>query len=203
MNFELGIKNFGSEAIALVGLSHGDGFAKSHKKYTKIAAAISLFIFHFSLFTPTSQAQLYASSDFDKKYTALLSNPAVQIEATEAINKLYGFKFAEADVEFRWLKYRYPNHPMPYFLMGLAEWWKIVPNTEDDRYDDRCLALMDTCISIAEKLYDSKDDKTEASFFYRRRMLSKGGFTLSANTGLGQRWQEKMHSNTYKEAKAQ
>ena len=111
------------------------------------------------------RAQLYASADFDKKYEMLLSNPGVQIEATEAINKLYNYKFEEADVEFRWLRYRYPSHPMPFFLMGLAEWWKIVPNTDDTRYDDRCLALMDSTIDLAEKLYDSKENKVEASFF--------------------------------------
>jgi hypothetical protein len=114
---------------------------------------------------PLAQAQLYASADFDKKYQMLLSNPGVQIEATEAINKLYNYKFGEADAEFRWLRYRYPRHPMPYFLMGLAEWWKMVPNTDDTRYDDRCLALMDSCIDLADKLYDEKEDKVEASFF--------------------------------------
>jgi hypothetical protein len=163
MNYELQTTNFDSRAIA-----------KFFKNYTRLIAVISFFIFNFSFFINKTQAQLYASSDFDKKYTSLLSNPAVQIEATEAINKLYGFKFTEADVEFRWLKYRYPNHPMPYFLMGLAEWWKIVPNTEDERYDERCLALMDTCIAIAEKLYDSKEDKTEASFFLSSAYAFKG-----------------------------
>ncbi len=111
------------------------------------------------------QAQLYASADFDSKYEMLMSNPGVQIEATEAINKLYNFKFAEADAEFRWLRYRYPSHPMPYFLMGLAEWWKMVPNTEDTRYDERCIALMDTCITLAEKLYYIRENKIEPSVF--------------------------------------
>ena len=124
--------------------------------------------------TTTANAQLYASSDFDGKYDMLLSNPGVQIEATEAINKLYNFKFAEADAEFRWLRYRYPYHPMPYFLMGLAEWWKIVPNTEDTRYDDRCLALMDTCITLAEKLYDARENKIEPSFFLAAAYAFKG-----------------------------
>ncbi|AEI48224.1 tetratricopeptide repeat protein [Runella slithyformis] len=122
----------------------------------------------------TAKAQLYASADFDSKYEMLLSNPGVQIEATEAINKLYNFKFAEADAEFRWLRYRYPSHPMPYFLMGLAEWWKIVPNTDDTRYDERCIALMDTCITLAEKLYDTRENKIEPSFFLAAAYAFKG-----------------------------
>ncbi|WP_247235742.1 lipopolysaccharide assembly protein LapB [Telluribacter sp. SYSU D00476] len=114
---------------------------------------------------PQAQAQLYSSAELDKNYDMLLKNPGVQIEATEAINLLYNYKFDEADKEFRWLKYRYPNHPMPHFLMGLAEWWKIVPNTENTAYDDRLIAQMDSSIALAEKLYEERDNKVEPAFF--------------------------------------
>ncbi|GAB3181006.1 tetratricopeptide repeat protein [Telluribacter humicola] len=124
---------------------------------------ILLFVVLIAL--PKAQAQLYSSADLDKNYDMLLKNPGVQIEATEAINLLYNYKFDEADKEFRWLKYRYPNHPMPHFLMGLAEWWKIVPNTENTAYDDRLIAQMDSSIALAEKLYDERDNKVEPAFF--------------------------------------
>ncbi|MBD2754701.1 tetratricopeptide repeat protein [Spirosoma validum] len=112
-----------------------------------------------------AQAQLYDPSAFDKKYDGLLKHPGVQIESAEAINLMYNYKFYDADKEFRWLRVRYPKHPMPYFLMGLAEWWKIVPNTDVTDYDDRCLSLMDTTITLAEKLYDDSDNKLEPAFF--------------------------------------
>ncbi|QIP11160.1 tetratricopeptide repeat protein [Spirosoma aureum] len=121
-----------------------------------------------------AQAQLYDPSAFDKKYDGLLKHPGVQIESAEAINLMYNYKFYEADKEFRWLRLRYPKHPMPYFLMGLAEWWKIVPNTDVTDYDDRCLALMDTTITLAEKLYDESDNKLEPSFFLAAAYAFKG-----------------------------
>ena len=121
-----------------------------------------------------AKAQLYDPSAFDKKYDGLLKHPGVQIESAEAINQMYNYKFYEADKEFRWLRLRYPSHPMPYFLMGLAEWWKIVPNTDVTEYDDRCLALMDTTITLAEKLYDESDDKLEPSFFLAAAYAFKG-----------------------------
>ena len=120
------------------------------------------------------KAQLYDPSAFDKKYDGLLKHPGVQIESAEAINQMYNYKFYEADKEFRWLRLRYPSHPMPYFLMGLAEWWKIVPNTDVTYYDDRCLALMDTTITLAEKLYDDSENKLEASFFLAAAYAFKG-----------------------------
>lgn len=121
-----------------------------------------------------AHAQLYDPSAFDKKYDGLLKHPGVQIESAEAINLMYNYKFYDADKEFRWLQIRYPKHPMPYFLMGLAEWWKIVPNTDITDYDDRCLMFMDSTITLAEKLYDNSDNKLEPAFFLAAAYAFKG-----------------------------
>ncbi|GGC10490.1 hypothetical protein GCM10011325_41590 [Dyadobacter sediminis] len=117
---------------------------------------------------------MYSSAELDKKYDMVINNPGVQIEATEAINLLYNYKFAEADTEFRWLKYRYPKHPMPHFLMGLAEWWKIVPNTDNEAYDKAFLAQMDSTINLAEELYDNQKNKVEPAFFLTAAYAFKG-----------------------------
>ncbi len=85
----------------------------------------------------------------------VLKNPSVQIESTEAINKLYYYQFYEADAEFGG-KCRYPKHPMPHFLMGLAEWWKIVPNTENRIVRQNFLAQMDSTITLAESFMITK-----------------------------------------------
>ncbi|QJW91879.1 tetratricopeptide repeat protein [Spirosoma taeanense] len=121
-----------------------------------------------------AQAQLYDPSAFDKKYDGLLKHPGVQIESAEAINQMYNYKFYEADKEFRWLRLRYPKHPMPYFMMGLAEWWKIVPNTDVTDYDDKCLMYMDSTIALAEKLYDESENKLEPAFFLAAAYAFKG-----------------------------
>ena len=121
-----------------------------------------------------AQAQLYDPSAFDKKYDGLLKHPGVQIESAEAINQMYNYKFYDADKEFRWLRVRYPKHPMPYFLMGLAEWWKIVPNTDITDYDTQCLAYMDTTIAMAERLYDNSENKLEPAFFLAAAYAFKG-----------------------------
>lgn len=121
-----------------------------------------------------AQAQLYDPSAFDKKYDGLLKHPGVQIESAEAINQMYNYKFYDADKEFRWLRLRYPKHPMPYFLLGLAEWWKIVPNTDVTDYDDKCIMYMDSTITLAEKLYDDSENKLEPAFFLAAAYAFKG-----------------------------
>lgn len=118
--------------------------------------------------------QLYSSAELDKSYDMVLKNPSVEIESTEAINLLYNFRFHEADREIRWLKYRFPRHPMPHFMLALAEWWKIVPNTDVTLYDDRMLMHLDSAITLAKKLHSQKENKIEPAFFLSASYAFKG-----------------------------
>jgi tetratricopeptide (TPR) repeat protein len=95
----------------------------------------------------------------------LLLDMNVQIEATQAVNDMYNFKFEKAEQQFRWIKQKYENHPLPYFLLGLSEWWKIVPNVDVTRYDDKFLAYMDTAIYLSEQMYEEDEDDPESAFF--------------------------------------
>ncbi len=94
----------------------------------------------------------------------ILLNPYVQIEATNAVNELYNFKFDESMRHLKYLKFEYGWHPLPYFLMGLNYWWRIQPNLNDQKYDDIFNAYMDTSIVVAERLYD-KVNPIEGAFF--------------------------------------
>jgi tetratricopeptide (TPR) repeat protein len=96
----------------------------------------------------------------------LLSDLRVQLQCNQALNDLYNFKFDKAEESFRALKKDYGWHPLPYFLMGLIEWWKIMPNTKDTSHDAEFLAYMDSTIAVAERLYDDfPANKVEAAFF--------------------------------------
>lgn len=96
----------------------------------------------------------------------LINNITMQIEISQALSDLYNFKFESAERQFRWFKQKYPWHPLPYFLLGLSEWWKIMPNTRETRYDDRFLAYMDSTIVVAENLFDEYPEyKIEGAFF--------------------------------------
>lgn len=97
----------------------------------------------------------------------LLTNIAIQVECTQAINDMYNFKFRQAESIFRWLRRTYPEHPLPYFLMGLSQWWRIMPNPDNTQYDDRFLAYLDSAIEKGEKLLDNgrPKQKIEAAFF--------------------------------------
>jgi hypothetical protein len=96
----------------------------------------------------------------------LLLNRDIQLELGGAVDNMYNFKFGLAEKQFRSLKRRYPTHPLPYFLLGLSEWWKIVPtNIQTTQYDDTFFAYMDSTIHFGEKLYEADNKNFEAAFF--------------------------------------
>ena len=65
---------------------------------------------------------------------------------------------------FKYLKYEYGWHPLPYFLMGLNYWWRIQPNVNNTAYDDIFNAYMDTSIYVAKRLY-KEANPIEGTFF--------------------------------------
>lgn len=95
----------------------------------------------------------------------LISDMQLQIDINQAMNDMYNFKFDKAEQQFRWLKQKYGWHPLPYFLLGLSEWWKIMPNLDDKKHDGKFLAYMDTVINISERLHEMPKHEVEASFF--------------------------------------
>jgi hypothetical protein len=129
-------------------------------------------IIAFLLLLAVSSAHSQAKKDTT---IILISSAVIQMEAAQALNDMYDFKFDKAEQQMRWFKQKYVWHPLPYFMMGLSEWWKIMPNTRETKYDDRFLAYMDTTIAIAENLYDKHPEyKIEAAFFLAAAHSFKG-----------------------------
>jgi hypothetical protein len=96
----------------------------------------------------------------------LLLDRDIQTELEGAVQNLYNCKYERAEKQFRSLRRRYPNHPMPYFLLGLSEWWKIVPtNIKSKQYDKLFFAYMDSSITKAEAMYEADKKNYEACFF--------------------------------------
>ena len=96
----------------------------------------------------------------------LLLDKGIQLELEGAVHNLYNFKYDKAEKQFRSLRRRYPQHPMPYFLLGLSTWWKIMPTSFGTKqYDNIFYAYMDTAITKAEELYKADEKNYEASFF--------------------------------------
>jgi hypothetical protein len=128
---------------------------------------VGIFVFLvWQSFGATAQLFSFLSSDKEKpKEELLLMDRAVQINTTAAVNNMYNFNFYEAEREFKWLKVKYPEHPLGDFLLGLNEWWKIIPDTKKTTYDETCHNYMDEAIEKADRLFDRNKKNKEAAFF--------------------------------------
>lgn len=145
---------------------------------------LALFLLFFVILKPL-KAQF---DDPNQKY--LLMDRKLQLEATQAVNALYNFKFDVAEREFQWMRYRYPSHPLPTFLLGLKEWWKIQPDIENKEFDEKFYAYMDTSVVLAEAIQRKDKNSIEAAFFlaashgFKGRLLSeRGSWTKAAFEG--------------------
>jgi tetratricopeptide (TPR) repeat protein len=121
---------------------------------------LGLFVLIFALQPVWSQG--YKEVPKDTTYS-LLADPFIQMEATQAINDMYNFKFERSMSHFNYLKRTHGWHPLPYFLMGLNYWWRILPNFNNEQYDATFYAYMDTSRYLAERLY-KEYDKIEGAF---------------------------------------
>jgi hypothetical protein len=111
--------------------------------------------------------------------TYLLLDKSLQFRITENVNALYNFDFQKAERGFRVLQYQYPEHPLPYFLLGLSTWWKIAPDIENKKLDDLFITQMDEVIKKAKIMLDEDSGNKEAAFFlagaygFQGRLLSE------------------------------
>ncbi len=130
---------------------------------SQITRVIAFLIIMVLGINPYTFAQTSAKKDTT---IILLSDLSVQLECAKTMSDIYNFKFVDAESQLKYIKEKYGWHPLPYFLNGLVEWWKIMPNTKDTSHDDRFLECMDSTILIGENLFDNYPRyKTEAAFF--------------------------------------
>jgi hypothetical protein len=121
-----------------------------------------------------AQSVPYVRGDAGPDPNKLLLDRGIQISTTEAFNLMYNFRFDDAAREFKWLKVEFPDHPIGDFLLGLNEWWRIVPDTKQTRYDESCHAYMDSAIDKAEKWQKKHKGSKEAQFFLSASYAIKG-----------------------------
>ena len=114
------------------------------------------------LFFPSASAQQLPELDSIKM---LLTDPTIEMEATFGIDNMYNFQFNVAESQFRWLKVKYEQHPLPNFLLGLSQWWKMMPNVDQTQYDLLFLTYMDSTIYYAEQLLEEPETAVEGHFF--------------------------------------
>ncbi len=146
------------------------------------------FILLISVQLVQAQFSWFGGDTKKKHHEVLLANRAIQIDATQAINNMYNFNYDAAEKDFRWLTVKYPEHPIGFFLLGLNEWWKIVPDTKDETHDESCLANLDRAIDLADDMLDDDDTDKEAAFFQAAAYAFKGRLYTERGSWIKAAW---------------
>ena len=154
--------------------------------WSRIMRRITLSILSFLL-----TLNLLSANNENDTIKYLLLDFAMQVEITDAIDDMYNFNFRSAEVEFNWMKFNHPEHPLPYFLYGISTWWQMMPNLEKENgLGEEFLAYMDSTITKAKVMYKADESNMEAAFFlagaygFKGRYLSERKFwTRAAGAG--------------------
>lgn len=115
-----------------------------------------------------------------KERVLLLTDDAIQMESTDALNAMYNFKFDEAEAKFKEYEQRYPEHPMPYFLMALSNWWKMMPDLDNEKftkpYVEDFFKYTDLAIEKGEKAFKEDNQNEEIAFILAAAYGFKGRY---------------------------
>ncbi len=138
-------------------------------KWSKAVILTLLLGYASGLFGQNWTGQLDSSSNL------LLKNRYVEIESTQAMHDMYNMNFDRAARQYNYLKKQYGWHPLPYFLLGLNEWWRLMPYgiTDETPWDESFLAYMDSAEVLAERLYEEVNE-LEGAFFLSAVYAFKG-----------------------------
>ena len=123
-------------------------------------------------FALSMQAQYVMEQDS----SILLNNMYIQMEVNASVNAIYNAEHEKVERDFKWLRYRFPSHPLPYFLYGLNEWWKILPEPTLYPNNEKMIAYLDTAQYYAEFMKEQDEDNMEATFFLAAIHGFKGRF---------------------------
>lgn len=143
------------------------------KKLTTLLIALGLLVTIPAFAQEDDYPPTGDGSHTDSIYS-LLMDIDIQIDATQAINDMYNFKFGVAEQKFRWMAVRYNWHPLPEFLLALSSWWKIVPNIDNEEYDDEFNERIDKAIDKGHVFFDKYPDNAEAAFMLSAAYAFRG-----------------------------
>lgn len=124
----------------------------------------------------------------------LFAAPALRAEtisefdsvARRGIDRVYNLEFERAEEDFRQLVRMNPVNPAGHFLLAMVDWWRILVDLEDERYDVRFLSALDRVVDLCDSLLDVRENDMTAIFF-------KGG-------AIGFQGRLLFHRNDYLEA---
>lgn len=84
---------------------------------------------------------------------------------TTGIDQIYSIKFEQAEYTFQNLKNNFPSDPAGIFFLTMIDWWRILLNTTNEKYDDRFLKKLNDIIEKCDLILEKDPNNVEVLFF--------------------------------------
>lgn len=95
----------------------------------------------------------------------VLTNSATQQTIQRVLDDIYGMNFAEADVQIRQLRARYPQHPVGPILLATKLELQYLPVHENPTAKAQFVQAVNQGLDLAKRMLDKDDTDSEGIFF--------------------------------------
>ncbi|MDP2301484.1 MAG: hypothetical protein Q8N03_03545 [Ignavibacteria bacterium] len=83
----------------------------------------------------------------------------------KGIREIYNIKFEDAEVTFRQVIASYPEHPAGRFFLAMIDWWKILLDLDEEKYDDILFQKLEDVIFQCDNILEKEPKNVDALFF--------------------------------------
>lgn len=92
---------------------------------------------------------------------------AIQFDSLvqKGIREIYNIKFEEAEITFRKVMSDYPEHPSGRFFLAMIDWWRILLDLDEEKYDDLLFQKLEDVIFQCDGILKKNKNDVDALFF--------------------------------------
>ncbi len=94
-----------------------------------------------------------------------MTDPALQQSIQKTLDNIYSYDFAEADVQLKQLRARYPNHPVGPILQATRLQWQYLPIKDNAAASAQFIQACNQALASAQKMIEKDSDAPEGVFF--------------------------------------
>ena len=103
-----------------------------------------------------------------------IGDPESESHTRKGIDCVYNMMFDSAQIEFKQIVKKEPDHPAGYFFLAMVDWWRIITDFDNTAYDEQFLQQLDRVIDLCDRRLD-KDENDVAALFFKGGALGFRG----------------------------
>lgn len=81
------------------------------------------------------------------------------------VYQIYGIQFQKAEKTFEIVQREYPKNPAGKFFDAMIDWWRIMLDMENEKYDDQLVDKLEDVIDMCDDILDDHERDVNAMFF--------------------------------------